>query len=283
MRLCRVVAALAAVVGVAGVAHADPVTYTLNLTDANLPGHTPSPAPVASGVINGATFSRDFTQPAGTGYIDPFVRIQKNGYEQGYNTEGEAEFQTKDAGGHNWDHGVRLGDVGTTTISGVDYIQFWLDLNESNATSSSEKHLLSMYEFEVYLDDTPYNDDYAAGLGDKVFDMDAGSHGDATVVLDHDLAPGSGKFDMVVNVKRSLLGNDSTKYLYLFTAFGDPWSQTPDLFFQSDAGFEEWTVKYSPQTPPAVVPVPAAVWGGLSLLSALGAGKFLRRRPGAEL
>src|SRR5687768_6737164 len=112
-------AALAAVVGMANFANADSQTNTLNLTDETLPLHVPSPPPVTSGVINGATFSRDFTQPAGTGFIDPFVRIQKNGHERGYNTEGEEEFETKDAGGHNWDHGVQLANVGTTLIGGI--------------------------------------------------------------------------------------------------------------------------------------------------------------------
>jgi len=280
----KLMVAMAAAAGLWGAtaAHADPVTNTLNLSDETLPGHVPSPPPVTSGVINDATFSRDFTQPAGTGFIDPFVRIQMNGYERGYNTEGEEEFETKDAGGHNWDHGVQLGDIGTTTISGVEYIQFYLDLNESNA-GNINKHLLSMYEFEVYLDDTPNNDDYDAGLGDKIFDMDAGPLGDSTVVLDHDLAPGSGKFDMLVNVKRSLFGTDLTKFLYLYTSFGDPWSTNPDLFYESDAGFEEWTVKFSPQEPPPVVPVPAAVWGGMGLFGAIGARKWFRGRRHADV
>jgi hypothetical protein len=272
--------AVAAAAGLwgANAAHADPQTITLNLSDETLVGHIPSPPPVTSGDINGATFSRNFTQPAGTGFIDPFVRIQSGQQEAGYNTEGDEEFETKDAGGHNWDHGVQLKDVGTTSIGGVDYIQFFLDLNESNA-NTADKHLLSMFEFEVYLDDTPFNDDYAAGLGDKIYDMD--ELGDATVVLDHDLAPGSGKFDMVVNVKRDLFGTDLNQFLYLYTAFGDRYSGPPDLFYDSDAGFEEWTVQFSPQTPPPpppVVPVPAAVWGGMGLFGMIGAGKWFRRR-----
>src|SRR4051812_34969824 len=40
----------------------------------------------SAGSINGAYFAQDNRGPAGTGYIDPFLRIQASGEEQGYNS-----------------------------------------------------------------------------------------------------------------------------------------------------------------------------------------------------
>src|SRR5262245_62227558 len=60
----------------------------------------------ASGSSQGAHFFQVNPQPTGTGFVDPFVRIQRTGTERGYNTEGQIEFDTKDQGGHNWTHAL---------------------------------------------------------------------------------------------------------------------------------------------------------------------------------
>jgi len=44
--------------------------------------------PVDSGSINGALFDFTTAQPTGTGIIQPFLRVQADGVEQGYNTSG---------------------------------------------------------------------------------------------------------------------------------------------------------------------------------------------------
>ena len=67
---------------------------------------------------SGATFTRAQTQTVvGTGVLQPFVRIQNDGgenkvgcgdpcIESGYNTIGVEQFETKDAGAHNWTHEI---------------------------------------------------------------------------------------------------------------------------------------------------------------------------------
>src|SRR6266404_5773027 len=59
--------------------------------------------PDASGEIDGALFFATDQQPAGTGFIDPFIRVQDNGagnFEQGYNTDGGFPFHDKNP--HNF-------------------------------------------------------------------------------------------------------------------------------------------------------------------------------------
>ena len=48
----------------------------------------------ADGLINGAQFIQDnFEKSTGTGVFDPFVRIQNNGSEAGFNTDGGVQFE----------------------------------------------------------------------------------------------------------------------------------------------------------------------------------------------
>ncbi|MDQ6625769.1 MAG: hypothetical protein M3Y69_06475, partial [Verrucomicrobiota bacterium] len=49
-----------------------------------------------SGTINGAYFSKNYQQPAGSGVIQPFLTIQAKGVEQGYNSA-NGNFDTKRA------------------------------------------------------------------------------------------------------------------------------------------------------------------------------------------
>ena len=60
----------------------------------------------SSGAINGAQFyqySADI--PTGTGVFGPFLRVQQNGTESGYNTDGALQFDTKPGA---WTHAIQL-------------------------------------------------------------------------------------------------------------------------------------------------------------------------------
>src|SRR5258708_4456819 len=75
------------------------------------------------GTINGARFETADFRPAGTGYINSFVRIQRDGTEQGYNTSGRpVVFDEKTDG--NYTRNIRYGDVPTVQIGGVSYKEF---------------------------------------------------------------------------------------------------------------------------------------------------------------
>jgi len=228
--------------------------------------------------LNGALFYSTDIQPTGTGVIQPFVRIQGKPTEAGYNTDGPIEFDTKDHTGQNWTHSITLSQVPIVTIGGVQYREFLLDINE---TDSKAGRFLSMNEFEVYLSDTNVLTGFnttthtfstpGTATTNLVYDLDAGVNGDQLVRMDYSQASGSGSGDMFVYIKNSLFVG-SGPYVYLYSKFG-----TPDA---SDAGFEEWATRPGPNNPPSV-PLPASLWGGLTLLGALGANKIRSRRRSA--
>src|SRR3989338_1858801 len=86
----------------------------------------------SSGFVNGAFFSRTVAQGSGTGNIDPFVRIQENGSEKGYNTDGTLEFDTKPG---TWTHSLLLSSVPIVNIVGTAYYEFLLDAAEPSGNS----------------------------------------------------------------------------------------------------------------------------------------------------
>src|SRR5690349_8970398 len=94
----------------------------------------------ANGSINGSFFQQVNPQSTGTGVIDSFVRIQNNGTEQGFNTDGTPQFDTKSG---VFTHSLLKTDlqafnlntstgVGTADPSGA-YFRFLLDLNQLGA------------------------------------------------------------------------------------------------------------------------------------------------------
>lgn len=243
-----------------GSARAD---YIINLTAAGT-------SPVT---YQGAIFAQTSVQPVGTGIFDPFVRIQMNGTEAGYNTDARpVEFQTKDQ--NQWTHSLPLNSLQSVTIDGTQYYQFTLDINEQGNTSGA---LLSMNDFRIYLGNsgslTGFNDGFGSDSV-KVYDIDAGIRGDTTVNLNAKLnPPGSGVADLNVYIPVAYFAGLGSQYpfVYLYSKFGNPHA--------SDAGFEEWAAREGansspppPPPPPGVVPAPAGL-----LLGIIGVGCLLGR------
>jgi hypothetical protein len=240
----------------------------------------------STGSSQGALFYQADPHPTGTGYIDPFVRIQMRGFERGYNTDARpVEFETKDE--NQWTHSLLLANLDPVTIGSTQYYKFSLDINEQgNATGSK----LSMNDFRVYLGDSPsltgWNDGFGANSV-KVYDIDAGKQGnktiDVTVELNYRLGHGSGSGDMSVYVPVDLFQRYGSqfKYVYLYSSFGNP--------NQSDAGFEEWWAQTRtqvpppppPPPPPGAVPAPPALVLALIGFGGLFFGRNLRRRAAA--
>ncbi len=201
-----------------------------------------------SGTLTAATgqltfFERYNAPPTGTGVFDPFVRIQNDVAEKGYNTDGALELDTKQGktGGKNWTHSLKLGDIPVSNGS----IQFLLDINQSQ---DSDNKYLSLDVLEIFLADSGSLDDYASGLGTLVYDL-----GDNWVNIDSSIFhSGSGTGDIRVTIP---VGPDwsSDKYLYLYSEFGQR--------NHSNSGFEEWGV---------AIPEPTTIaflcFGTLSLL-----------------
>jgi hypothetical protein len=220
-------------------------------------------------LTNLAIFGEVSPQPTGTGYIDPFLRLQENGQEEGYNTSFRP-FQLDQKEPINYTHDLLLSAVPVVTIDDVEYRQFFLDINESDAAN---KELLSLDELRIYLSATGELNSYDAttkqlnGLT-AIYDLDAG--GDNWIKLNYSLNHGSGSGDMVAYIPNSLFTGASTQYLYLFSRFGDQEGYEAE----ADAGFEEWWV--GPTTNPTTiteVPEPATL-----LLLGSGLTFAVRRR-----
>jgi hypothetical protein len=212
-----------------------------------------------SGVVNGGRFETNDFRSAGTGVIDPFVRIQANGNESGYNTSGTPLPFDDKAG--PFTRNLTYGEVPTRNIGGVDYKEFLLDINQTNANSLLSMNAVKLFKSGVGSQTTTN----VASLGTLVYDLDAGS--DSTVEMDYSLNSGSGQGDMRMFIPVSAFGSITAgTFLYLYTEYGTP-NPTND-------GFEEWAV----QTLTPVVPLPPAALAGLGGLAAVGAVGFIRRR-----
>ena len=227
-----------------------------------------------SGTANGAQFVWIDQHSTGTGVIDPFLRLQGNNTEEGYNSSVAIGDLFADTKGGIWTHDLQLSAVPVVTIGGTRYYEFLLDINEQASAP-----LISLYRVELYLSGAPITAAAANGKlaysdladdGTLKWSLDSGppnTDGDSTVELDFTRNPGSGWGDMFMYVPESALGTDLTKYLTLYSAFGIP-NDTGD-------GFEEWALR-TPEEPPPGVPdggVTATLLG-LGLLALSG----LRRR-----
>lgn len=227
--MTRSVFAVLALCGMLWVSAASATTVDLTLGSAG------------DGSINGALFQWTSEQPTGTGVIQPFVRIQANGSEQGYNTDAvPVPFDGKPG---LWTHSLLLSAVPVVNVGGTDYLQFLLDINQ---VGSQDNHYLTMNAFQIYLGATGAQDTTTVSeLGTLIYDMGAGNK----VELDYNLNPGSGGGDMFAYVPTSLIIGENP-FLYLYSAFGAPG-------YASNDGFEEWAVIGEPAPPP--IPEPGTI------------------------
>lgn len=210
----------------------------------------------SSGTSNGAIYAWTSHQPTGTGVIETFVRVQNRGTEQGYNHSlgNVGPWDTK-AGIHT--HDIQMDDLVVKNITGVDYYEFLLDINESNG---HDNELLSLDNVQIYTRQGPITsaDESFTHLGTLRFDNDAPD--DTTVLLDYSLNHGSGSGDMFLYVPVSLFaGTLPDDYVYFYSLFGNMNS--------SDAGFEEWAMLQNVSGPggggggnqPPVIPEPGTM------------------------
>jgi len=208
----------------------------------------------SSGIINSGLFLQmNPDNAAGSGLFDSFLRIQKTGIESGYNTDGKLEFNTKSG---PFTHSLLLSAVPVVTVGGIDYREFYLDINQNSQV------MLSLDELKFYLAATGNLTNYPTGFGAAIYDLDAG--GDNWVKMNYSLNPGSGRADIVALVPSNLFGSDNNKYVYLYSKMG--------VNLSSNDGFEEWAVgEGGPIIPgPTTTPEPATIcmlgFGGLALL-----------------
>ena len=168
-----------------------------------------------SGTANGSIYTWTGHQPTGSGAIDWFLRV--------HDRHG---IQARE---------IRIEDLVVRTITGTDYYEFLLDVNES---ASPAGELISLDNIQIYVGD------------DLRYDSDVGANGDTTIVLDYTLNSGSGSGDMLFYVPVSLfagtLPSDSVHFYSLFS--------------NADAGFEEWgLIEQASLSDISMVPEPGAM------------------------
>ena len=207
-----------------------------------------------SGTINGAQFDWTPAQPTGTGYIQPFVRVQANGVEQGYNTSG-APVPFDDKVGP-WTHDVTFADLQATTVivGNISYFKLLLDINQS-----SNSPLLSLDQLQFYT--SPIGSQTTENVSSLGILRYSFSPGDA-VYLAYSRNHGSGSGDMFAYIPTSLFaGTSSSDFVYMYSHFGGTYS--------SNDGFEEWA---------RVVPEASTLFSAIGFLIAMFLVHELRLR-----
>ncbi len=190
---------------------------------------------------DGSIWSSNITQPTGTGVYQPFLRIQANPNEEGFNTDFKP-FPLDDKNPSNFTHSVTWGSLATITIGNTDYYSFQLDANEQqNGTRS----LISLDALKIYNSTIP-NDATLAGLGNPLYNLDATV--DQTVYIDTALKPGSGTDDLTVYIPKSYFANvNPNDYMVFYSQFGN---SDLDPGLASGATFEEWRAVQGPSAVP---------------------------------
>lgn len=237
---------------------------------------------------NTATFVFDKQQPSGTGVLDPFLRVQENGTEQGYNStqanQGAYPFEEKFGA---WTHDVLFSSL--QIVNGT--YNFVLDIGEPVATNDNQgqQSLLSLDGLKLYVSATPGqnsssvdgNGDANGILGVLLWDMDALADNYILLDANRNGNPGNGVSDMLMQVPTSVFANvdgTATPYFILWSRFG--LQNASILGSESFGTFEEWAhlgVGDDGGTPPLGIPEP----GVLLLMGAglMGLGLARRRKP----
>jgi len=216
---------------------------------------------IAAGAGGQFIVSSTFVQPAGTGNIDPFLRIQQTGSERGYNTGGAAPLDTKDGNGNDWNAALQLKAIPLITIGGVQYRQFLLDVDQSGNGPISLNQI-QIFQSSAALAANAYslppNQEASQGTGangtggrdavisfaglNPVFQMNLASNNGVDLSQNMEIwidsGHGNGTGDMFLYVQNDAFGANADDYITLFSQFG-----RPNGSFSSNSSFEEWAVR----------------------------------------
>lgn len=185
---------------------------------------------------------------AGTGIFESFLRVQKDGTEQGYNTDGTLQFDSKPG---TWTHAMKVSQIPVvqcrsldtnTTRTGLCW-ELFADINDGNSTPK-----ISLNDLEVWFTSNKNITGYpfsgpAPNIATKVYDF-SGS------IRINDVNQGSGRGDLrylipldgITLPANCDFGNAACgTYFVLYTKWGADGGT-----YASDGGFEEWKVKQYP-------------------------------------
>ena len=220
-----------------------------------------------------ALFQFTAQQPTGTGVIDPFLTIQADGTEQGYNTSAaNPPFDVKRQ--PNFTRDIQFSDLQSTTVSlnGVSYFQILLDVNEPNGAKS----IIKLDELQLYTSaQGSQSTTNVSTLGTLRYDLDF--YGDSQVRIDASRNSGSGSGDVNIFIPvEAFAGTAPSDYVYLYALFSEgDLKRNPD---GTQGGFEEFALVRN------ITPIPelSSFFPIVGLLVAVGATNVLRRRKAAQ-
>jgi len=231
-------------------------------------------------------------QPTGTGVISPFLTIQQTGQERGYNTDGTEPLDTKRSGG-GFTRAIQLGQLSTTVINGVQYLQFLLDVNQTANgpislnqlqffTSPTDLSAGSTSLTEATNETSPGvggNDaiiDFSTKGGTEVFRMNNLQNNGTNLAMNQeilvDTGNGSGSGDAFFYVRSSLFGTNLNSYVTLFAQFGHP-----NGSYESNSGFEEFSYRAGNGPTFQATPEPSTLVMA-SMAGLMGLGAIWRKR-----
>jgi hypothetical protein len=219
-----------------------------------------------SGSVNGAIFQTNNDHPTGTGVYNPFLTVQNSPWEQGYNSSA-GNFDTKRE--PQWNHEILFSDLQTTTINGMQYFGFSVDVNEPGGNKST----ISLDGLRVYTSatlqsstSTDSNGFFNGSLGTLRYDLGANQ------VLYDDQNTGSGGGDINIYIPvQNFAGAHANDYVYMYQRWGNTDA--------SQGGFEETALIRGL----APVPEMSAFFPIVGLLVAVGSTHILRRRRMARV
>jgi len=216
-----------------------------------------------SGTINGAQFDWTAAQPTGTGNIQPFLRVQADSVEQGYNTSGS--WVPFDGKAGPWTHDISFADLQATTvmIGNTSYFKLLLDINQT-----LNSPLLSLDQLRFYT--SPMGSQTTTNISSLGTLRYSFSPGDAVYLDDSRNRGGSGKGDMFAYIPTSVFaGTSSSDFVYLYSHFGNTHA--------TNDGFEEWSQVVAP------VPEFSTFFPVIGLVAAVVSSYELRRRNLKEI
>ncbi len=177
-------------------------------------------------------------QSSGTGLFDPFVRLQGSPTENGYNTNGAVQFDTKSG---QWTHAI--------TESGIPRVpcevdedptttelcwELFVDINEGNNAK-----YVSLTRMEIWSATSPT----LVGYNETTHTFSSG----ATRIYDfvgeiqiHDVNQGSGRGDLRYLVPVQSFPNP---WFVLYSEWGSTTTAPDGKTYASEGGFEEWKVR----------------------------------------
>jgi SdrD B-like domain/RTX calcium-binding nonapeptide repeat (4 copies) len=238
----------------------------------------------ASGSINSAIFSQFTAQSSGTGVFSPFVRLSSDDpVQQGYNTDFRP-VQFDESSNSSLTHALKLSAVPTVIApGGLAYYEFPLSIDQERGLQlgirfgGRDNNLISLDELRLYVTTASTVDptllhnyspsthtlqDDAGKVYAPLYDLNPVT--DVNYVkLNADLSRDSGPGDMVALIPVTLLGTDTSQYVYLYSEFG--------VHNADHGGSEEWAA--SP-----VVPVGSIQ--GLTFIDQKGSGALDPGDPG---